>query len=72
LKRIKLWFKDVGPISPNLLEIELTVRDHEECAGIYAPDVALTDAQICADVPEGGKGVCMVRIYLFISYIIPM
>jgi hypothetical protein len=42
----------------DLREGFVTVRNHQECYGIYEAEVKITDAQICADVPEGGVGTC--------------
>ncbi|XP_065347871.1 trypsin-7-like [Cloeon dipterum] len=47
-----------GPVSPSLLEVDQVVRDYQDCFNIYTPDVNVTTEQICADVPEGGKGIC--------------
>jgi len=41
--------------------VDQVVRGYQECFDIYSPDVPITEEQICADVPEGGKGVCSVN-----------
>jgi hypothetical protein len=50
-----------GPTSPSLMEVDLVVRSYQECYDIYSVDVPVTEAQLCADVPEGGKGICLVK-----------
>ncbi|KAF4521101.1 hypothetical protein B566_EDAN009056 [Ephemera danica] len=49
---------NLEPISPSLMEANLTVRDLAECATIYAGEVTITDTKVCADVPQGGVGYC--------------
>lgn len=44
----------------NLMEGDVVIRDQQVCYDIYASDVQITGAQICADVPEGGVGICSV------------
>jgi hypothetical protein len=52
------------------MEVELIVRSYQECYDIYSADVQVTEAQLCADVPEGGKGVCLVKFPLSIFKLI--
>ncbi|XP_048515150.1 trypsin-1-like [Athalia rosae] len=56
------WGRDrSGGQSPKLLQIvTIEISDQDYCKRIYVAEAGLevSDSQVCADVPEGGKGSC--------------